>query len=60
MTDEEKSGWAGSRTLGTWWFRISGYGLVLKASWNRPLFSERNGHKKYYYFVGWRIGFLKP
>lgn len=45
---------------GVWWFRIRGYGLMLKAPWSIKLFSERHGHRKFWPKDGWRIGALKP
>ena len=51
---------AGSKAYGIWWFRIMGYGLVLKASWTQPLFFERYGYRKFLKLFGWRIGCLTP
>ncbi len=45
---------------GIWWFRILGYGLIMRAPWNKPLFSERYGYRKVIKFKNWRIGVLKP
>lgn len=37
-------------------YRIRGDGHILKAPWNAPLFSERNGYKlPVATFMGWRI-----
>ena len=54
------TGWIGSIERGCWWFRVRGYGLMLKARWNEPLFSERNGFYKYARFCGWRLRILTP
>jgi hypothetical protein len=41
------------------WFRIFGVGLHVKlAKHHVPLFSERNGFRKAYYFAGLRFEFL--
>ena len=52
--------YAGSRESGVWWLRMFGYGVQVKAPWNKPLFSERNGYRKFFPKRGWRIGVLKP
>jgi hypothetical protein len=42
-------------------FRILGYGLHVKPpKGHEPLFSERNGLRKAYYFAGMRFEFLRP
>lgn len=42
-------------------FRICGYGLHVKsAKGHRPLFSERHGYTKAWYFLGLRFEILKP
>lgn len=38
------------------WVRVLGRGLSLRAPWNRPLFSERNGLRKPILSkFGWRL-----
>ena len=54
------TGLSGSWEYGTFWFRIFGYGLMLKAPWATKLFSERYGQRKFWPKDGWRIGALKP
>lgn len=45
---------------GIGWFRIFGYGAVIKDSRsNPPLFSERNGYQKWFYITRhWKFRFL--
>lgn len=50
-----KIGWAGSWSWGTWWLGVGRWRLIVKAPWNRPLFSERNGYQKVHRLpFGWR------
>lgn len=36
--------WAvGGNHIGSWWIGLGRWRLILKAPWNDPLFSERNG-----------------
>lgn len=50
----------GSYSQGIWWIRVFGYGLSLKAPWDKPLFSERNGYTKVIVkFKGWRVFWLR-
>lgn len=43
------------------WFRVLGYGLHVKlSSGHIPLFSERYGYRKAWYFARLRIEVLKP
>lgn len=43
------------------WFRIFGWGLHVKlARGHEPLFSERYGLRKVWYFAGLRFLFLRP
>ncbi len=43
------------------WFRVAGYGLHIQSSKGiSPLFSERYGHRKAWYFGGLRFEALKP
>jgi len=49
-----------SREYGIAWFRVRGYGLMIKAPWNEPLFSERYGYRKFVGLFGWRVGVLTP
>lgn len=35
-------GWSFCRELGIWWLGIGRWRLVLRAPWDKPLFSERN------------------
>lgn len=49
-----------SRESGIAWFRINGYGLMFKAPWNEPLFSERYGLRKFIGIRGWRVAVLAP
>lgn len=52
--------YAGDNRYGSWFVRVCGYGLQLKAPWNRALFSERYGYKKpFISYKGWRLFFLK-
>lgn len=45
-----------SRELGVWWLGIGRFRLILKAPWNRPLFSERYGLTRTLRLVsGWRV-----
>lgn len=44
---------------GKFWFRIwTGWGMVLKAPWCEPVFSERSGYIKFFPKKGWRVGIL--
>lgn len=46
---------------GVFLLRVFGYGFQLKrAEGHRPLFSERYGYRKAYYFAGLRLQFFKP
>ncbi len=51
---------AWSRAPGIFWFRICGWGLVIKdpAVWP-PLFSERMGYRRFRTVFGWKMRFLK-
>lgn len=50
--------WSGSSQWGTWWFGIGNWRVIVKASWNDPLFSERYGLTTTYRLgFGWRIQF---
>lgn len=41
--------------------RLFGYGFYIQESKNyQPLFSERQGYRKAYYFLGLRLEILKP
>lgn len=43
------------------WFRVAGYGLHFKPSnGHEPLFSERYGYTKAFYFGPVRVELLKP
>ncbi len=43
------------------WFRVFGYGLHINlAKHHLPLFSERYGYRKAWYFAGLRVEVLKP
>jgi hypothetical protein len=43
------------------WFRIKGHGLHVKlAKGHEPLFSERYGYRRAWYFAGLRFEGLKP
>lgn len=43
------------------WFRVRGYGLHVKAAkGHEPLFSERYGYTKAWYFAGLRFEYLMP
>jgi hypothetical protein len=53
------TGWSASWQSGVWWFRVCGWGLMLKAPWSMKLFSERNGKREYWPKDGWRVRFLK-
>jgi hypothetical protein len=45
-----------SREFGIWWVRHGRNYITLKAPWNAPLFSERNGYvKPRISFRGWRL-----
>ncbi len=51
--------WSASWEYGQFWFRLwTGWGMVLKAPWCEPLFSEVYGHEKYFPKKGWRVGIL--
>ena len=54
--------WKSSRLIKAGFcFRVFGYGLhVLDATGYEPLFSERYGFKKAYYFFGLRFEVLEP
>jgi hypothetical protein len=45
-------------------FRVKNFGIhvmhVKSMSDYHPLFSERYGYRKAYYFFGWRFEFVKP
>ena len=46
----------------SFWFRIFGYGIAgkkKKKTW-KVYFSERNGYRKMYNFIGWKFEFLRP
>jgi len=46
---------------GIGWLRLFGYGLLVKdRKRHPPLFSERNGYRKFVYVGRVAIGFLKP
>lgn len=51
--------WCDYKTDGFYWFRLFGYGLVIKdLTKYEPLFSERNGYKKRLKIKNWSITFL--
>jgi len=51
----------GYKQDGFMWFRIFGWGLVIKDTHNHALlFSERNGFTKYIMIGKWIIRLLKP
>lgn len=51
----------GSILHGVWWFRLFGSGLLLRAPWDSPLFSERYGYQKpKMKFKGWRLFTIHP
>lgn len=54
--------WSGSWKFGSWWVRWrGGHGLALKAPWNKPRFSEREGYRKPLVVkTGWRLFKLNP
>lgn len=54
------TGWSGSYQYGVWWFRIKGYGLMLKAPWSYKMYSEVSGKRVYWPKDGWRLRILKP
>lgn len=52
----------GSAKYGIWWLGLYRWRLMLKASWNEPLFSERYGGRFTIHLPsGWRLqSFLVP
>jgi len=49
-----------SWTYGLWMVRMFGYFIRLRAPWNEPLFSERNGYDPVIPLgFGWRITIRK-
>lgn len=47
------------RCPGLFWFRIFGWGLVIKdPARHPPLFSERNGFVRTYRILGWSVKVL--
>lgn len=54
------TGCAGSSKYQSWWFRIMGFGLMLKGPRAEPLFSERYGYMRAVIRArGWRLFVLK-
>ena len=45
---------------GLFWFRVCGWGLVIKdPTLYPPMFSERMGYRRFYNVFGWKVHFLK-
>jgi hypothetical protein len=53
--------WNVSRIPGSFWFRVWGIGLIVqdRRQW-APLFSERNGFRRYWYVGHWKVRILWP
>ena len=45
---------------GYFWFRLCGWGLLIKDRRYPPLFSERTGRRRFITILGWKIRFLSP
>jgi hypothetical protein len=53
--------WCGHRGTGLWWFRVRGYGLVVKDTRRRaPLFSDRHRLGRLWVLGPWLIRPLTP
>jgi hypothetical protein len=51
----------GHREPHAWWFRIFGYGIrYVDHRVYCPMFSEREGYKRFFHVGAWCFGLLKP
>lgn len=48
--------WSFDATYGIWWIGLMRWRLIVKAPWNKPLFSERYGYAWHMRLpFGWRV-----